>query len=609
MSSIQSSRRKQAERYATVIEGMQLTHLGPYGYTYNCETPTFDDYDNIPLIRNTGHALVDTLTSKIGAIDPPLPSLLTNKGSWRDRRQASDLELLARAEYASDKGFHATLHDLWIAGLKLCAGATGAVAMQFFNDEGKVGARLHDTLDMFWSTDLRIQGCVTWMPVDDAKELFEGADDLIEACAGEPPPEWEMPTLNGQKLTDFVCIYEGWRGARGKTKGKYVACVKNGAALKVRDYAHEKPPFVWLTCVPHLYGPMGHSLLHHVYESMRRDNLILSRVDRAISKTNESVTYAAKGSFVAGEAALTSTEDNKIVWLADERSVPPTTESQPGFSVEHLQVADRHNADAHDVSGMAQSNTTGQRQEGVDSAIGQRYVAALVNERYAWIQGRYIQAVAVDSAKCIIQILCEIFEDEPKLMRLAPGQDTLREVSGAVALKGIESLKYVVQYAAVSGNKGNPADRMQTAFELKQLNILSDDGYAAMQEGGEDLPGAIAERNVSKEYVDRQICRWQYCSDDEVAKPDFYKPPFQFMPDIGAALRQVVDGFMEASMDELEPERLDFFLMFIADCGALAPTSPAPPAPAAGGATQPPPLPAPSAQPPPTAPAPPALAA
>lgn len=583
---VQRERRSLAEKYAHATEGMRLTCLGPWGYSYDTNTPTLEDED-IPIIRNVAHEVVDTLTSKIGAIDPPLPTMLTNKGSWKDRRQASDLELLVRAEYVSAKGLHANLHDVWIAALKLAAGATGSAAVHYYNDAGKVGARVHDTLDMAWSPDLRTQACWTWLPVDDVIEMYPEAEAEIKVCAGDAPDHYQAPTRNGEKLTDFVCLFEGWRGAGQKKPGKYVCCLKSGAALAVEEYPHQRPPFVWIGIDPHMYGPLAHSMVHHIYESMRRDNLILMRIDRAINKTNERTTYVEVGSLVNDES-LTSTSDHKVV-LINSGKAPPTDVSPPGFAAEHLTVADRHYDDAHNVSGMAQSHTAATRQEGVDSAIGQRYVAALVNERFAALQRRYVQAVAVDSAEVIIQILCDIFDEDPKLMRLAPGQDTLREVSGMLALKGLDGLKYVVQAAAVSGNKGNPADRMQTAFEMKQLGVMSDAGFAAMQGNGFDLPEVLDDNDIQRQWVDKQVYRWQFASDDEVAKPDFYVPPFEHFRH-GEALIQLVDAYTEAQMDELEPERLDFFFMAIADVAAIAAAQAPPPQ-----APAPPPMPVPMA--------------
>jgi hypothetical protein len=572
---MQSSRRSLVEKYAQAVEGMTLTSLGPYGYSYSCDTPTFDD-NIIPIIRNVGHELVDTIVSKVGAIDPPLPSNLTSKGSWRDRRQAADLEQLVRAEFSTAKcgALHPNLHSVWLAALRLAVGATGATAVEYFNNAGYVDARLHDTLDMAWSPDLRTQGCITWLPADDVKDMFPDSAAQIESCVGEPPPEWRVPTRAGQRLTDFVCLYQVWHGAGGGKDGAYVACLNEGPALQVKPYPHRKPPFVWLRCTPHLYGPLGHCLLHHVFESMRRDNLIISRVDKAIQKTNESTTFVDEGALAAGQH-LDSTGDHTVVKLAGGTARVPTTVSPAGFSGEHLNVAQMHYEDAHKVSGLSEATTQGTRAPGIDSAIGQRYVAAIVNERFAALQRGYTQAVAVESAEVVTQILCEIYEGDPKLMRLAPGEDSLREISGAVALDGIESIKYIWRSHAVSGNKGNPADRMQSAYELWQMKVLTEKDFAGMQSQGFDLPETLDDNDIQRQWVERQMYRWQFASDDDVAKPDFYLPPFELMR-IPEAMLRVIDGYLEAQMEELEPERLDFFLMFLADCSAIT-ASNAPP--------------------------------
>jgi len=565
--SIQQSRRSLAERYATVVEGMRMSSLGAYGYSYDSVENDFFDETEVPIIRNVAFAVVDTLTSKIGAIDPPLPAMLTNRGSWKDRRQAADLEELVRAEYKQPKALWPNLHDLWIAALRLAAACTGVVAVQFFAACGKVEARIHDTLDMAWSPDLRTQCCVTWLPVEDAIDLWPDAEDDIRASAGEPPDEWRVPTRSGEKLVEYVAVYEGWRGGTADKPGRYIACVKNGGAIVNDEYPHERPPFVWLGCTPHLYGPLSHSMVHHIYESMKRDNLILSRVDKAIAKTNQSERWVDQNKLVNPDA-LASTEDVKII-LCNEEYQPGIVEAR-GFAPEHLQVADRHYQDAHDISGMSQSHSAGTRQEGIDSAIGQRYVAALVNERFASLQQRYVQAVAVDSARVIIQILCEIFEEDPKLMRLAPGEDTLKEISGKVALKGIEQIKYVIQPNAVSGNKGSPSDRMQTALELKQLGILSDTAFTAVQGQGMDLPEELDDQDIERQWFEKQFHRYMFASDDEIAEPEFYEAPLEHVK-IGQAVLQTVQAYLEASIDDLEPERLDFFFRMLADLSSLAP--------------------------------------
>lgn len=572
-SSSQSARRSVAIKYGSLYEGMQMSSLAPMGYAV--DSPAFFWGTDVPVIRNDCHAVVDTFVSKIGALDAPKPALLTTEGSWRDRRQAKDLERLLEAEYLSPKGEFATLNELWIHALRLAASATGAVIVRYYNDCGSVGAKIHDTLDCTISNDGSWVILKTWYEVDDAVALFDEKHEAAIRAAAKPPPlEQRSPQRAGYTESDMVCIYEGWKGAKGGVPGTYIAALDSGVDLIFEEYEHARPPVVKLVVIPHLYGPWGHSLTHHMFESCYRDNVIQQAVDKSISKTNQARTYAVKSKLDNPEA-LEAVADNDTVYMSDLSAVPVTV-SAPGFSKDHLLVADRHHSDAHAVPGVSEMHSAGRKEPGVDSAIGQRFVAALINERFAAVQRRYVQAVAVDSAKIIIQILCDIFQDDRKLTRHWPGQDSLREVSAAVALRGIEALKYVIQPAAVSGSRNSPADRQQSAFELYRSQILTPDAYAGLQSSGYDLPEAIDERDTQKEWLDRQIDRWMYASDKEVERPDFYLPPLRGM-DSNAALIRTIDGLLEAQLEQLESERQEFFLMMLADLAAMVPANPAPP--------------------------------
>lgn len=570
----QSARRSVSIKYASLYEGLQMSSLAPLGYAVDSEACFYGT--EVPIIRNDAHAVVDTFVSKIGALDTPKPALLTTEGSWRDRRQAKDLERLLEAEYLSPKGEFATLNELWIHALRVAASATGAVLVRFFNDSGAVGAKIHDSLDCTVSNDGRWVIIKTWYEVDEAVDLFPKRKADIRAAAKPPPLEQRSPQRTGFTDSDMVCIYEGWRGAKGGQPGTYVAALDSGVeALVFEEYEHERPPVVKLVVIPHLYGPWGHSLTHHLFESCYRDNVIQQSIDRSIANTNKSRTYAVKSKLDDPESLETS-DDNDVVYVSDTGSIPVTV-SPPGFNKDHLMVADRHHSDAHSVPGVSEMHSAGRREPGVDSAIGQRFVAALINERFAAVQRRYVQAVAVDSAKVIIQILCDIFQDDRKLTRHWPGQDSLREVSAAVALRGIQGLKYVIQPAAVSGSRNSPADRQQAAFELFKSGVLSADAIAGLQGSGYDLPEAIDERDTQKEWLDVQIDRWMFASDKEFEKPDFYLPPLKHM-DIPRALLRTIDGLLEAQMEQLEEERQEMFLMMLADLDSLLPEqAPAPP--------------------------------
>lgn len=561
-----ASRRETALCYASAVEGMVLSSLGPYGYDYDIDVNVFDGED-FPIIRNTAHEQVATLVAKIGANNPPIPEMLTTRGNWPARRQAQDARDLVRAEYTRRQGQYADLHQLWIAALRICSGATGAVAVQFFAHGPDVGARIHDTLDMAWSECKDEQASVTWLPVEDMVCEYPDHEDLIRRCAGVPPPEWRPPSSDGYVMDQWVAVYEGYSASRHGRKGVKIVCLNEGPALEADEWEHSRCPYVWLVCVPHMYGPLGHCFIHHVWESFKRDQYLLAKVDRAIGKATSNTTYAHKGSLVDPSALLT-TGDHRVIELNPGATVP-TDVMGPGFAPEHLTVADRHYEIAHNVTGLSEMQSQGVREEGIPSASGQRYIASLVNQRFADLQGRYEHAVAVESAECILMVLCDIVRDDPKLMRLTRAEDSLRELSAKVALKGIDSIKYTFRPAAVSGSVDDPPARMQTGFEMMQLNLLSKPAYAGLQGNGMDLPAELEREQATIRWTQHHMYRWAFAPESEREKPDFYVPPFEHIDPL-VMLPLLIDGYQEAQLEELEPERLEYFLMAIADVKEIA---------------------------------------
>lgn len=565
----QETRRQLAAKYASLYEGMHLGGLAPYGYTTDAQHYFRESGDKIPIIRNAAHSIVDTFVSKIAALETPKPSMMTSHGSWSDRRIAKKLELLVEAEFYEPQGRFATLEELWIHAVRIAAAATGSVAVKVtvYPNEPRVSHEIHDTLTMFFDYgeltygDMLTVGEITWFDIERLCEIFPGKanEELIRRSAEKPPEEFRAPAGSTGHITEMVALYEGWRGTHGGKCGKYCASVKEGT-LEFKDYDYPRPPFVWFVIDPHLYGVLGHPLTHQVYESVRRDNLILSKIDRGVSKAIQNVIVVDKMKMV-DPTALDTTEDHMVLDMNDPSAIQNF--SAQGFHQSHLDVAERHWLDAHNVSGVPEMHTASKAQPGITAAIADRQVAARLNERFAAVQRRYVQAVAVDDTKLIIQALREVRE-RGKFTKLWPGKKFLEEVTSDVL--DLDDTKYRIRPAATSGRANSPEGRLQLAFELRQMGILSDDGFAAVQSGF-DVPEELEDRDTQREWLENEINRWLFAPDEDVEKPDFYRGPLKFM-DLPAAIKRVVDGLLEAQMEKLEDDRLEFFLLFLSDIDA-----------------------------------------
>lgn len=566
-----TTRRMLAAKYGSLYENVSLSSLAPYGYAADA-THYFtanNGREQIPLIRNTANAIIDAQVNWIAALDDPKPTFLTTQGNWVDKRKADKLRKLVLAGYDDRQGCHPNTYQLGHHALRMASAATGVVAVKViaYPNEPKVSHELRDTLDMAFDWGELTYGELltlverTWFDADRLAEIYPDFEEEIFKNLEEVPKEFNF--LAGQsKVKRMVALYEGWRSQTSERPGKYVAGLKDGTPIAFDDYEYDSPPFAWLVCNPNLWGPLGSSTTHLIYESVLRDNLILSRIDRAVSKACQSVTFANQEA-LSDPTSLEWGEDAQVIYLRNMAQAPQY-HSPAGFSRDQLELAREHKNDAHDVSGMSEARTGGKAATGIDSAVGQRNVSALTTKRFASLQTRYIQFLGVDIAKLDIRAWKEIHERDPKFKKNYPGKDFLLEIDGSVL--DLEDSRYVLSSGATSGIKNTPADRSQTALELLQAGVLSNVS-AAMAQQDFDTPGALDDATPQRRWLSKEMYKWAYATDEETQDPDFYRGPLKYwnLPD---ALIQVIDGLTEAQLDDLEDERLEFFMLFLSDLDA-----------------------------------------
>lgn len=594
-----STRRLMAAKFASLSEGVALQSLAPYGYSSQSSHYFEHETTLVPLIRNTANGAIETFVSWIGSLDQPQPAMKTTKGKWTDKRKAEKLKLLVQAGYHERQGRFTDTHQMCRHGLRMAIAATGSVAVKVtaYPNEKKVSKELHDTLSMFFDYgELEHNGFITlgektWFDPERLMEIHPGFDDLITRNMKAPPQEHNILGSTG-KVKKLVCLYEGWRCTTAERCGVYLAGLEDGTCLTRDEYDYPTPPFAWLVVNPRLWGPLGQPMTHYIYESCKRDNMILATIDRSVMKTPKQQTYAELNNLdVPG--SLDMVEDNQVIGIKDQ-SKPPHVVSALGFHPGHLELANQHRADAFQDSGIPEGKAGSKAEDGVPSAIGQRNIGAFLNKRFAATQTDYVQWVAVDIAELEIRAMRVLAKSDPKFARKWPGKKFLLEVDADVL--DLDDSKYSIQVEAEGGQVSSPAGRSQAALELKQMNILSDEGYAAATQDY-DTPGAIDRITAQTEWLDEQMYNWCFASDEEAADPEFYKSPIKFIG-LEQAVQRVVDGLVQAQMDELEPERQEYFLLFLADLDAAlkakaayvkslqAAAAPAPAAPQVSAAAQ-----------------------
>lgn len=565
------TRKQQAIKYASLIENMTLSSLGPYGYTAADKNPYFEDESGtrIPIVRNTANAILEGFLSWIGATDTPKPTFITTEGNWKDKRKAEQLRKLCEATYKDEQGKHQDTYELCQHALRLAAGATGAAAVKVcvYPNETKIVHELKDTLDLYVdygeasTGDILTIGDKTWIDPERLCAIYPGFETQIYANLDEPPQEKNIDQV-GYRIKSMVALYEGWRVSITGVPGRYVCGLKDGTCFVNDEYDYPSAPFAFFTFTPRMWGMWGHSMTHFIYESVFRDNAILSTIDTAVSRTNFSEVFFNPNDLV-DPTSMERIKDGMLIEVKDVNKIPVHKEPK-GFHEAHLSLAEQHRQDAHALSGMPEAKTGSKAEPGISSAIGQRNVAAFVNKRFAGPQGRYIKFAAVDIAKLDIRAMREVQRRDGGFSKKWNGGKFLEELDDDSL--NLDDDRFVISCEPVSQNKNTPADRVQAAELLYQTGAISADTFAVVSEDF-DTPDAIRDDSVQVKWLDREMYKWCYASDNDIEKPDFYRGPIKFM-NLDVAVLKVIDGLLQAQMENLEDERQWFFMTFLSDLDA-----------------------------------------
>lgn len=564
------SRKLLANRYGSLCEGLELTSLAAWGYNSSSALFFKDKNVDVPLIRNTLESVLRAQQSWIASLDNPKPTIVTSEGSWKDKRLAEKLRKLLESGYKEKQGrFHDT-YEMCQHAYYMAQGATGAVAVKIcvYPNENKVVHELHDTLNMYFDLgersydELQTLGEITWMDPERVISMYPDHKDAILGATKLPPREHNM--LQAQsKIKKMVPVYEGWRVTIGTIPGRYVCGLEDGTCLSDVEYDYPTPPFAWFIPNPHIFSPWGNSITHYLYESVRRDNLILGTIDRSVMKTVKQVTTYETGSLMNPDD-LERIDDNQVIELQSGAG-HPQFQTPAGYHPSQLELADRHRMDVYDLSGMPESKAGGKAEPGVNSAIGQRNVAAFVNKRYATVQRSYIRFVAVDIAELHIRALREVAKRDRNFSRKWSDGEYFEELNASSL--DLPDSKFTLSIEPTSGNKNSPSDRAQTAFDLYQAGYLSQESLAITQETL-DVPGEIDHNSRTRKWFEKMAYKYMYASDEETQDPDFYQGPMRWY-NLDQLLLLTIDAIQQAQMEKLEDDRIEWFLMFLSDIDAM----------------------------------------
>lgn len=564
--SLNTPRRERARLHGSMFEGIELAGLD--GDCFDDYIPV--NYDGAPLINNRAASIVETLQSKLAALDEPRPQFVVTDGTYEQKRQAVWLDRFIEGQYYQPQcgGMYSNLWAMWRHAFLLAAACTGTAAVKVFPDfhRKKIVAELRSTLDM-WVDPMEVRysgpltfGEDTWVDAEPLLDKYSRSQKKTLAILSAKDGQKPRGGKNNKNDNEQVRVHEMWRIKTDPDKpGKYLQCVGN-EALEFDDYEYQTPPFAFYHFRRRLGGFWGDSAIARIYHSVIRENQVLNRMDDSEAKSGSVVLPYDPN--VAG-AKWTVNQKNVIPLPYDSNNGAPAAPFViPWYPQTAPDLMGRHAQNAHDVLGVAAMQTSGQAQAGITAAVAIRTVLSLLNERLAPQQRDIVQATAVDTAYLYARAAKELYEHDGSFSSVWYGKSFMKTLPGKDCL----SLPYeicTVQVRPVSEKKNSPEARLQLAQELVSQGVITGGHWLGILQHL-DTVSAMEQFAKVEEWCDKQFDKFRYAPESDLVKPGFYVSPPKYM-DLDYAMALSIEALLSAQIDEVPDNRRQLFLTFLGD--------------------------------------------
>lgn len=581
----QTWRRSRARRLAGMYHGRNLDAPFMRDQTYSWYTDPNnsgdDEEQHTRLVRNKSFEYTETYVAKVGAEENPQPALMVTDGDWELKRKVTLGARLLEAEYDQRQGTFENLYALAYQGLRIAYAATGSVAAKVYPwpKENRVVVELHDTMDFFLDeTELtysnpRTFGEVTWWPPARLIQAYPKHAATIRTAVQSPKDRASLVFTGGaaaRELAQLVPVWEAWAVKQGEEPGRHLVCLHDGTVLLDEEWDEFEPPFAFLHLSPALSGFWATPPIDVAYEEILKVNEILATADYAHTHTPKQVHYVDENS-VVDISEIQDVSTLKIVRVKD-RNYRPHVENPAPFDRIDLDLLAEHERGIARALGIDEMHSAAKAEPGLPSAVAQREAASRFDDRAAFGHRAYTQWVAVDLARHLLKAQRKLYEANRAFKRKWTGEFFSKEIK-AKDIVDLDLNALQVRVKPISEKKNTPEERVQYAQELAEQGAIPFEAYMAVLEHY-DTPGETRVLKTQRRWVAWQIDSWLMTDEDE---PVEYKSPRPWMRKSDAMV-QTIDALMEAELNDVPQERLQYFLDFISELTAMMAVEVAPPA-------------------------------
>jgi len=558
----QKARKTRCRDAASRYEMRRLGGLSPGAY-YRAGAYSGSD-GGASLVWPEERSIANAAQAKLAGQQKPKVQFVTSDSDWQTKRKSKKLDRFVEGQFMQAIGSYADVWQLMLrVFLDACVFPTGGAVKVFADEEdGRVSYERVFTWELFVDPlearygQPRNKFHVYPYDRDELIEKFPEQRDALER-APEYVEEGEAEWTGTKRISNQIRVCEAWRLPFSKNKpGRHVIAV-NDAVLVDEDWTRNEFPFIEIHWSKHLVGSDGTSLVEEVASIADVVNDTVQRMSDSHKRTSMGVLCYEDGSM--REEDLRTNEDGINLRSAPGKA-PPTYIQPLPFGPANVQFLQMNQAELHDISGVSEMLTSGDKPTGLTAAVAIRATEDVQSKRFSVIYRAYEESF-VSLARHTVACTRELYAQNKDFESRWTGKGFLKTLKWSDV--DLEDDRYVIQIYPVGEVKNTPADRLQLIQEMNAAGKVSDESLIEVikyLDSSKELESVSRQRELVESYVDQ----WLDATPEAEQEGTFrYRPPIPWMPSLPDALVQVAQAYLEAEMDDVPDFNKDFFLRFM----------------------------------------------
>ena len=454
-------------RLYTWTPGLSLRNINQSQVIGYYDLNTYGEDNTSSIQENVIASCVDTLVSKI-ASTKVRPFFNTVKGSFRDIQVAKQTQ---------------HFFDIFFDKININKIITSA-----FKD-----ACIFDTGIVYIDEDYNIKRALPWLVyTDPAEATYNNITRVVYEIKNDPTRE------------DSGSTHYYWNSSK-KTYAVY-----DGSKCTVKEYKHDKIPFIFLHYNDPIVSNSSTSIADLLYGIQMEIDLLLQKIEDA-SKLNPALTFFVPEGSTLKANQIDNRIGNIITYKASNLVQNPITTATPAFiDPQYMQLLAQLKQDAYEAVGISQLSATSQKPVGLDSGKALSTMENIESDRFETQLNAIIRSYT-DLAKLYIELTPDDWQVLPtSLMR--------EEIDWKEVKETIDNMN--IQFSGADALSKDPQTKLQQLQMLASAGLLPQSRIAMLME----IPDLEQGYSLSNNALNAVLA----VIDDCITK-DIYDVPF-FIP-------------------------------------------------------------------------------